>query len=353
MDALCDGGGNRQMSVIDLNEKPRLAPFFPGLTKVQSGCLSLSIRDGERPWIVCPRRLLAFKSSSPSPSQEWIRGEVMRVSSMSRGALVDVRSEVKIKLVGSGEELARQEPTEVASESEPGTDSVFDYTFDYVLTGRQRMSLARAASVCRQTPRKTLAMAEANGFTLRKEQDEWWIEDFPGDPILILEIMTSSTSGGNKSTRTQIAMAVEDAMTKGNDHNGPGINYRQVWARMVSQLIVRKLEVALAWGGMTVWLVQDVLIDYISSTTALDVHKFRDDRANEVNIMAVSYSNSFGSSAGPIELKESAFYSGPIAAAPKEKSAAFLDIVRLGTPPPKDALWRILFGKRRIYTLTV
>jgi hypothetical protein len=214
------------------------------------------------------------------------------------------------------------------------------------------MPLARAASVCRQTPRKTLAMAEANGFTVRKEQDGWWIEDFPGDPILILEIMTSSTSGGNKSTRTQIAMAVEDAITKGMDHNGPGINYRQVWARMVSQLIV-KSEVALAWGGMTVWLVQDVLIDYISSTTALDVHKFRDDRANEVNIMAISYSNGFGSSAGPIELKESAFYSGPIAATSKQKSPAFLDIVRLGTPPPRDALWRILFGKRRIYTLTV
>jgi len=45
-------------------------------------------------------------------------------------------------------------------------------------------------------------------------------------------------------------MAFEDAVL-GKPHQGPGINYRQVWARMVSQLVV-KSEVGLAWGGKTI-----------------------------------------------------------------------------------------------------
>ncbi|MGI9057395.1 MAG: hypothetical protein ACR2H5_02350, partial [Ktedonobacteraceae bacterium] len=49
----------------------------------------------------------------------------------------------------------------------------------------------------------------------------------------IIEIMTSSTSGGNKDKGTTISGAFQDAIL-GRSHRGPDINYRQVWARMVS-----------------------------------------------------------------------------------------------------------------------
>ena len=38
----------------------------------------------------------------------------------------------------------------------------------------------------------------------------------------------------------------------------PGVNIRQVWARMASQLIV-KSEIANEWGGSAIWVVQDAL----------------------------------------------------------------------------------------------
>jgi hypothetical protein len=142
---------------------------------------------------------------------------------------------------------------------------------------------------------------------------EYWIDDFPTDPLIIIEVMTSSTSGGDKKKRTQIAMACEDAILHGMAHNAPGINYRQVWARMVSQLIVNS-QVALAWGGKTIWLVQDVLADYISKSTALCLPEYLTDRLDEVNILSTSYGNAITEKTnGVIELKETRLFAGPIA----------------------------------------
>ena len=79
----------------------------------------------------------------------------------------------------------------------------------------------------------------------------------------------------------------------GKEHKAPGINYRQVWARMVSQLIV-KSEVGLHWGGKTIWLVQDVLVNYICSSTALDIKRFLAEHTGEVNMLSFR----FGAEAG-------------------------------------------------------
>ena len=176
---------------------------------------------------------------------------------------------------------------------------------------------------------------------------EYWIDDFPTDPLIIIEVMTSSTSGGDKKKRTQIAMACEDAILNGMEHNAPGINYRQVWARMVSQLIV-KSQVALAWNGKTIWLVQDVLADYISKSTALVLPEYLSEKLNEVNILSVSYGDSIkNKTAGLIELKNTQLFSGSISANNTgDKTKGFIDIIKVGAPPPKTQIWKSLLNKR-------
>lgn len=191
-----------------------------------------------------------------------------------------------------------------------------------------------------------MTIAEANGYTIAMRDGEHWVDDFPADPIILVEIMTSSTSGGNKKNRTQISMACEDAIVDPANHNAPGINYRQVWARMVSQLIV-KSQVGLAWNGKTFWLLQDLLAQYISNTTALDLSKYIAEHPNEVNILAFGYGNIDNKDIEPIvALEDSTFYSGPIMESSFEnQSKGFVEIVKIGAPPEKNHLWRSLFNK--------
>ena len=56
----CDGGGNRYLSHVDLSSKPELKDYFGGRARVPSGVCSIQPKQGERPWIVCPRRLMVL-----------------------------------------------------------------------------------------------------------------------------------------------------------------------------------------------------------------------------------------------------------------------------------------------------
>jgi hypothetical protein len=164
--------------------------------------------------------------------------------------------------------------------------------------------------------------------------------------------MTCSTSGGNKAKRTTISNAFEDAMS-GRDHTAPGINYRQVWARMVSQLIV-KTEVALHWGGPALWIVQDVLVDYICSSTALDIRKFLAERIGEVNMLSLSYGDRQNADKGVIELSVGGLYAGPISSAPATAAApSFQDMVRTPLKPGLWRLTRLLIGKQPVNRITL
>jgi hypothetical protein len=333
MDAECDGGGNRYSSALDLRSLPILAQKFPEKDVVQAGVCSLLIRDGEQPWIVCPRRLLFLKNVSHigNDYQHRVKEEILKYWNHFADTL-RVWSEVKMKIGGAT--------------SDDVHEKFFNYTFDYIISGSRRINVKQAADIIGKSEKTTKTLAEKNGYTLVKRGMEFWIDDFPSDPILILEIMTSSTSGGDKKKRTQISMACADAILHPERHNGPGINYRQVWARMVSQLIV-KSQVGISWNGMTLWLIQDVLADYISNSTALNLESFVSDVANEVNILAFSYGNIGGLYSNIIELKESKFYSGPIDSTSNGLESGFVDIIKIGVPPPKEMLWRSLFLKRQ------
>jgi len=334
MDAECDGGGNRFQSAIDLRTSPELQAKIPNKDIIQVGICSLLPRTGEQPWIVCPRRLLSLKGGSLSGKQSFIRKQLSNLAALDNGKRYLAWSEVKIKTESTN------------SEDEAKS---FDYTFDYIVSGIQRKKVEEIAKLLEMPVSAIKRLATNNGFTLASQNSEIWIDDFPADPLVIIEIMTSSTSGGNKRTRTQIAMACEDAILRGDDHRAPGINYRQVWARMVSQLIV-KSQVGMAWGGKTIWLVQDVLADYISKSTGLMLSQFLSDHLHEVNILTFGYGNKINANdKSIIELEKCDLYAGPIT---KSGDAfvhdGFIDIVKIGAPPPKKQIWKSLLNKAPI-----
>jgi hypothetical protein len=331
MNAECDGGGNRFQSAIDLRNNLELSHHIPNKDIVQVGICSLQKRDGEQPWIVCPRRLLSLNGGQLSTYQAFIRNQISQLAELEKPQKYNIWSEVKIK---------------TASTNNEDETKWFDYTFDYVLSGIQRKRLDEVADLVGAPASIVKRTAIKNGYTLASHDTGIWIEDFPSDPLFIIEVMTSSTSGGNKKNRTQIAMACEDAILHGSEHNGPGINYRQVWARMVSQLVV-KSQVGIAWGGKTIWLVQDVLADYISKSTGLNLSHHSSEHLDEVNILAFGYGDSIrNEDATVIELTQANLFSGPITTSGKGFAhEGFIDIIKIGAPPPKEQLWKSLLNK--------
>lgn len=325
MESECDGGGNRHLSVLQLSDHSQLAQQFLKKETVQVGVCSLLVSG--KPWIVCPRRLFVLRDSNRSQLQARVREGLIQCG-LDKATEYRAWSEVKIKF--STEE-----------------EKSFDYTFDYVLAGRGKKPLGEISKLVQKNERECEKIAIQNNFTLERHAGEHSVVDFPADPVVIVEVMTSSTSGGNKKNRTRIGMAFEDAILKGDDHEGPGINYRQVWARMASQLIV-KSQVGLAWGGKTIWIVQDALVDYISSSTGLNLQRFISNTSDEVNILSFGYGNDPKpeEDSGIVPLCEPQLYAGPVSSTKgSDKRGGFTDIITIGVPPPKDHLWRSLFRK--------
>lgn len=332
MSGQCDGGGNRYMSEIDLLEYKELGKLFPGLERVPSGVCSIQLFDRTPPWIICPRRLLYMGKNA---NDEVLHGRtqeiLLKTCNFPKGVEVGIWSEVKVKYKDGDNDEDK---------------SAFDYTFDYVLMplGRVTRDQAVAASGVEWTAlQKNL---RDGGHAFAKREGETCVEDFPVDAPVIVEVMTSSTSGGNKRKRSCIPQAFEDCLL-GRPHLAPGINYRQVWARMASQLIV-KSQAAMAWNGKTIWVLQDLLADYITSSTALDLNKFISEYTNEVNILSFSYGDSYKyqNRNQTVSLDKSVLYAGPIRSGDiDDPQPCFQDIVLASVCPPRHVLVAALSKK--------
>lgn len=317
--AECDGGGNRYMTNIRFSQRPRLQHLYPTREEIPSGVCSLMGAEAS-PWIVCPRRLLVLgRAGSTRAHQDHVEAAVLRYAGFDSGDRIGVWTEVKFK------NTIKQK--------------VFDYTFDYVLMNIGDRPLPLVASAIRQSTSDALRTVTGAGYKLRRSGTDYVVEDFPYGPPVIIEIMTSSTSGSNKDKGTTIRDAFEHAIL-GDSHVSPGINKRQVWARMVSQLIV-KSEVAMEWGGRTLWIVQDNLVDYISATTGLNMSDFISTETSEVNVVAVSYNHRAKGTQGIIELDKVTLYAGPISSG-DDSSSAFVDIIRSPAAPPVSTLFELL-----------
>jgi hypothetical protein len=230
-------------------------------------------------------------------------------------------------------------------------EKTFNYTFDYIIVPVGRTAAAEAAMAMGRPWEQSRSHLVKAGFSLSRRDGAEFVDDFPRGAPVIVEIMTASTSGGNKRKRTTIPMAFEDAIL-GKSHSAPGINYRQVWARMISQLVA-KSEVGIAWGGKTFWILQDVLVDYISSTTSLDIRAFIAKTVSEVNMLSLSYGRDYKRRDGLIELAKGDLYAGPIASSPSnDASPAFQDMIRAPLRPSRERLINVLV-KRKPATIMV
>lgn len=355
----CDGGGNRPQSAINLKKNEALQEFFRGRSSVQAGVCSLQLTPGSGPWIVCPRRLLALNRDNGNSSyQRELDLALLNTLDYPSGTRLGVWSEVGLKFeTESGDvvvEVDVEVPGNVVEEDEEGIEpsgKSFDYRFDYIIMPLKRTSILDVAQKLGITVKRTINALERGGYHVAVDHEGGYVEYFPYGHPYIIEIMTSSTSGGNQRKRTTVPMAFEDAVL-GRTHTGPGINYRQVWARMVSQLIV-KSEVAIGWGGRTIWVVQDTLVDYISKSTALDIHKFASGRISEVNMLSFSYRNNYQNLKGIIDLTDAELFAGPIAEGDSKPGEIFLDILRTPIKPTLDRLVQALAQKKFVNTLVV
>lgn len=256
MGDLCDGGGNRDMARVRAAD-PSLGPFFDRAVGERSGgwlpCGVCSVRlpRSDATWAICPRRLLAFHQDGILDAHAKLIERIFKLAGYSGGDEVDIWSEVSLSDVG--EDGAR-----------------FNFRLDYVLRRRR-----------------------------------------PESPPVIVEVMTCSTSGGNRAKGTDIQGAFRRAVVFANTPamepvEAPGVNVRQVWARMASQLIA-KSQAANNWGGRTIWVVQDLLADYIRLNTALPLDALHqpDWNPGEVNMLVADLSGPVALYAGPIRPSDS------------------------------------------------
>ncbi len=251
MDAICDGGGNRDMARVDSSD-PALGPFFHkdvGKTTeghLPCGVCSIRLPKEDTVWAICPRRLLSFSANGVASHQADLANRIFAIAGFQPNQEISVWPEVSISETGS-------------------SGARFRYRLDYVLRSTEE-------------------------------------EDAP----VIVEVMTCSTSGGNRSKGTDIQSAFRRAVlfahkVSSDPVESPGVNLRQVWARMASQMIA-KSEAANNWGGRTIWVVQDHLVDYIRANTALPLDELHSPKwtPGEVNMVESDLNRAIALYSGPI-----------------------------------------------------
>ncbi|MDR1654274.1 MAG: hypothetical protein LBS01_11650 [Prevotellaceae bacterium] len=291
---ICDGGGNRYQTFLTQKnvEQNDLQNYFSkDLKLIPPGVCSLSVKDVQ--WIVCPRRIFAFSNQENTEHNDFVVSILKKYCELIPNKNIGIWSEVKVKYSDDSDDEAKS----------------FDYTFDYIVASLGSKKISELAEKLNLSETKIRKQAEDNGYTIAVRGEDYYIEDFPAGKLNIIEVMTSSTSGGNKEKGTTIQQSFIDAI-KGNKHESPGINYRQVWARMVSQLIV-KSQIGTAWGSKTLWILQDSLSDYITKSTDLNLAKLISQVAKEVNIVSIKYDGETDEN-GCLKLKEHYLYAGEI-----------------------------------------
>lgn len=279
MGATCDGGGNRYQTEIKLSQTEPLTQYFnPNIKAVIPGVCS--IMAGQDIWVVCPRRLLAMRSGGeglPPVNYKLLEYErdLLVGAGLPRGIDIGIWSEVNLK--------------------QKAVEADINYHFDYIAAPLVNVSLEEAlrqqnTDIEIENEMKNLVeAAKKSGYYAKGQRNPARV------PILlpdithpyILEVMTASTSGSDSENSTDIRSAFRNAILS-NDHTSPGINKRQVWGRMITQLFA-KTALAWQWGGRTVWIVQDELLRNIELTTRLRTDSITDNPHQNIHIVVMHY----------------------------------------------------------------
>jgi hypothetical protein len=277
----CDGGGNRHQTKIKLEDSELREFFDEGMSSVIPGICSIAC--GEDTWVVCPRRLLGFVnkgSEIPAVNHSLHQHErnALIQAGLPRGVELGVWPEVYLQYADENTSI--------------------NYHFDFVVAPVQRnqsLSWMLSSNDISNTQEiaNVSAAARTGGYisgklSLDEKQDI--LPDLTSPTII--EVMTASTSGSDKAAGTDIASSFTDAIV-GREHNCPGINKRQVWGRMATQLFA-KSALAEEWGGKTIWLVQDQLLKNIQLTTKLSLEETRESSGSSINFLSMSYQEGEG-----------------------------------------------------------
>jgi hypothetical protein len=264
----CDGGGNRHQTTIKGEHLKLLSNTT--LEKIVPAVCSIKYSD-DTSWIVCPRRLFAFPNNLNNNKKLQLHElEILRAVDTQSFKYKAVYSEIYLQLKDD--------------------DADINYHFDYIITDlhdnittEKFFQLYEINSVIEQ--KKFFKIFKAN-----KLINNNLLSNIPKlDGLRILEVMTASTSGSNTSKGTDIKSAFIKALNQ-EDYECPGINKRQVWGRMATQLFA-KSALAESWGSKTYWIVQNELLKNICRTTKLELTHSRES-SNTVNFISMGYDNS-------------------------------------------------------------
>jgi hypothetical protein len=271
----CDGGGNRHQTKIRLQGSWLRNYFDSSLESVVPGVCSIDY--GQEKWIVCPRRLLGF-SGAPNLAinhalQVHERQALIRAG-LPQGVELGIWSEVHLKY-------------------EEGSLLSINYHFDFVISPILR-NKSISDLLKDYSPHNEVIISELLKSAKKGKYGSGRLRLETTIPILpnltnptIIEVMTASTSGSNTEAGTDIASAFSNAIL-GKAHDCPGINKRQVWGRMATQLF-SKSALAEAWGGRTIWLVQDQLLKDIQRTTKLNLSDINDSNSGAICFLSMTY----------------------------------------------------------------
>lgn len=276
--AKCDGGGNRHQTKIRIIPNSPLRDIFDADIEfvVPAVC---SIDHGRDKWVVCPRRLMGFKSD-----EKYVLSENMSLQDHERHVLAEAGLLPGI-LYGVWSEIYLQYKIE---------DVEIDYHFDFVVAPLQtNVSLKKLAEKFNATP-YDINILEKNSKiikNIKSENKDITLKFAPDlESPIILEVMTASTSGSNTTIGTNISSAFTNLMT-GKLYQGPGINKRQVWGRMATQLFA-KSALAEFWDGKTYWVVQDELLKNIELTTKLSLSNQSNSSSGTINFISLKFEDS-------------------------------------------------------------
>lgn len=241
----------------------------------------------QKPWIVCPKRMLDLKlPHSPIPP------EIRELApGISTGSTVRLWWEVKF------------------THKEEDGSGHFEYTFDFLF-----------------------APTEKRNGKVR----------FAGPPYAI-EVMTASTRGGGLTEHLWDALQCKPPRPLKGEIDSPYTpNYRQVFGRMLSQFFV-KCETLSQWGGRAIWLLQDELLEYIEESTSFSREKFRGAEGPGTFVVYT-----MEDSASEYQLKHLETITGPTRPSADDSGQSFMtDMVGAGYVPPLSALEEMLLIRPR------
>lgn len=263
----CDGGGNRHQTTIK-GEHLKLIPNTK-LEKIVPAVCSIKYSD-DTSWIVCPRRLFAYPNNlDHTKVVQPHEHEILKAIDIQSFKYKAIYSEIYLQLKDD--------------------DADINYHFDYIITDlhdeitlEDFFQLYEINSEVEQ--KKFIKILKAN-----KLINNNLLSKIPRlDNLRILEVMTASTSGSNTSKGTDIKSSFIKALNQ-DEYECPGINKRQVWGRMATQLFA-KSALAESWGSKTYWIVQNELLKNICRTTKLELTHTKEN-FNTINFISMGYDN--------------------------------------------------------------